>query len=438
MKKVLALLLALAMVFCIAACSDSKDPDEDKQDDPGKTDTPDDSKDDPDDKPGDPDDKPENPDDKPNDPDDEPTVKVMSHAEFMAAAKDDPVVIETYVQATQSWWQDSITVYAQNEEGGVYIYNLTCSEEDAAKLVPGTKIRVTGYKDIWDGEHEIAAGASFQILDGSWIASPTDVTALLGTDELESHMNELVAFKGMTVEPYDDSGAAFVYKNNEPGDDIYFKVSKDGAVYEFCVESYLTGSGTPVYTTIEGWKVGDTVDLEGFLYWWNGPNPHINSATVTGSGNTPAGPATPTSSGKATPEEIGEVYIKATFTADGALMLSTLPEGLAEPVAASADMTVDEFAAALTESFQRELDFLTEEIGEWTYDYVLSRTEDGDETDIESKQEDYDALDMGIVVQDVKTLVYTATVKNADGASEDEEIEVPVIKINDKWYVDFS
>ena len=27
-------------------------------------------------------------------------------------------------------------------------------------------------------------------------------------------------------------------------------------------------------------KVGDTVDLEGFLYWYEGVNPHITSVTV--------------------------------------------------------------------------------------------------------------------------------------------------------------
>ena len=27
-------------------------------------------------------------------------------------------------------------------------------------------------------------------------------------------------------------------------------------------------------------KVGDTVDVEGFLYWYEGPQPHITSITV--------------------------------------------------------------------------------------------------------------------------------------------------------------
>jgi len=204
---------------------------------------------------------------------------VMTHAEFDAAEMDSAVTVETYVQATQSWWDNKISVYAQSEDGAYFIYNMTCSEEDAEKLVPGTKIRVSGYKAEWAGEVEFAEGATFEILEGDpFIAEAEDVTALLGTDELIKHQNEFVSFKGMTVEAYDDTGAAFAYKNAEnKTDDLYFKVSKDGATYDFCVEFYLCGNDTPVYQAVESMKVGDVVDLEGFLYWYNGANPHITS-----------------------------------------------------------------------------------------------------------------------------------------------------------------
>jgi hypothetical protein len=104
---------------------------------------------------------------------------------------------------------------------------------------------------------------------------------LLGKDELLAHQNQLVSFKGMTVEAYDESGAAFAYKNEaDKTDDLYFKVSKDGQTYEFCVEYYLCNEETEVYKAVENLKVGDTVDLEGFLYWYEGPNPHITAVTA--------------------------------------------------------------------------------------------------------------------------------------------------------------
>ena len=100
----------------------------------------------------------------------------------------------------------------------------------------------------------------------------------LASEELINCQNQLVAFKGMTVEAYDESGAAFAYKNAEnKTDDLYFKVSKDGKTYDFCVEFYLCGQDTEVYKAVEALQVGDVIDLEGFLYWYNGANPHITS-----------------------------------------------------------------------------------------------------------------------------------------------------------------
>ena len=207
-------------------------------------------------------------------------LAVIDHAAYAAAELDTEVLIETTVQATQSWWDDKITVYAQSEDGAYFIYNMKCSQEDAAKLVPGTKIKVKGFKSEWSGEVEIT-DATFEFIDGEgYKAEAADVTDLLGKDELIAHQNELVAFKGMTVEAYDESGAAFAYKNAEnKTDDLYFKVSKDGATYDFCVEFYLCGQDTEVYKAVEALNVGDVIDLEGFLYWYNGANPHITKVT---------------------------------------------------------------------------------------------------------------------------------------------------------------
>ena len=207
-------------------------------------------------------------------------VAVMSFADFTAAAVDDPVCIETYVQAKQSWWQNVASVYAQDEDGAYFLYNMACSEEDYAKLVPGQKLRVTGYKAEWSGEVEVV-DASFELLDdSSFLAKPVDVTDLLGKEELAEHINQLVSFSGMTVEAYDDTGAAFAYKNEaDKTDDLYFKVSKDGKTYDFCVEYYLCNEETDVYKAVEGLAVGDTIDAEGFLYWYNGVNPHITKIT---------------------------------------------------------------------------------------------------------------------------------------------------------------
>lgn len=204
---------------------------------------------------------------------------VMSHADYIAAELDSPVCVETFVQACQGWWDNKITVYAQSEDGAYFIYNMACSEEDAAKLVPGAKIRVNGFKSEWAGEVEIT-DASFEVLEGdAFIAEPEDITAVLGTDDLINHQNELVLFKGLTVAAQDD-GAAFNYKNAEnKTDDLYVRFTKDDLTVNFCVEFYLCNNDTEVYKAVEALQVGDVVDVEGFLYWYEGANTHITKIT---------------------------------------------------------------------------------------------------------------------------------------------------------------
>ena len=96
-------------------------------------------------------------------------VAVMTYEEYAAAELDTEVTVETYVQAKQSWWEDKATVYTQDENGAYFLYEMACSEEDYAKLVPGTKIRVNGYKAEWAGEVEIV-DATFEILEGNFVA----------------------------------------------------------------------------------------------------------------------------------------------------------------------------------------------------------------------------------------------------------------------------
>ena len=198
--------------------------------------------------------------------------RVLTHAEYIAAELDSEVCVETYVQAHQAWWDGKITVYAQSEDGAYFIYNMTCAEEDADKLVPGTKILVKGVKDEWCGEMEIY-DATFEIEEGSFIAEPVDVTDLLGKEELIDHQNELVCVKGLTVEKVE-------YKNYELGDDIYVTLRLGELTVEFCVKALLTGPDSELYTAVGTLIAGDVVDVEGFLYWYNGANTHLTKLTL--------------------------------------------------------------------------------------------------------------------------------------------------------------
>ena len=217
----------------------------------------------------------------------EASGEVLSYEEYMAAELDSEVTIQAYVQAKQSWWEDKATVYLQDQDGGYFAYEMACSEEDYEKLTEGTCIQVIGFKSEWSGEIEIMDGSFTFVEDGdTFVAEPLDVTEMLGTDELESHQNEKVSFKGLTVEASTDANnneAAFLYNydgSGADGDDLYFNVSYNGQTYTFTVESYLCDNTTEVYKAVTALEVGQTIDCEGFLYWYEGVNPHITSVTV--------------------------------------------------------------------------------------------------------------------------------------------------------------
>ena len=282
MKKIIALLLALVMVFALVACGGNKDAGTDAADTNTGADANTDAQ------AGDSIEggaaaEGETAGDAEADIPEE--VVVMTHEEFVAAELDTQVVVETYVQNKQSWWDNKATFYTQAEDGAYFIYEMGCTEEEYAQLVPGTKIRVTGYKAEWAGEVEII-DATFEIIDGNFVAAPLDVTSMLGTDELIAHQNEYVSFTTMKIEPSVDAEGnevAFLYNwdgSGQPGDDLYFNASIEGATYTFTVEKYLTGDGTEVYEAVEALQIGTIVDMEGYLYWYEGVNPHITSVTV--------------------------------------------------------------------------------------------------------------------------------------------------------------
>ena len=213
---------------------------------------------------------------------------VMTYAQYAAAELETEVTIEGYVQAKQSWWDNKATLYVQDGEGAYFIYNAAMTEEDYNKLADGQKIRAKGFKTAWAGEVELAEGAAVEILEGTYVAEAKDATALLGTDELINSQNMFVSFKGMTIEASTDAAgneAPYLYAWDGSGQagtdsDLYFKASVNGQTYTFVLEYYLTNDTTDVWNTVLGLKVGDKVDMEGFLYWYEGAQPHITSVTV--------------------------------------------------------------------------------------------------------------------------------------------------------------
>lgn len=263
MKKIIALLLAVVFVLALVGCGETENKPEETKKEASETKAP-----------------------------EQEAGKVMSYEEFVQADLGDDVCIEAYVQAKQSWYKgntnaegkDTAVVYLQSEDGAYLAYDMPVSEEDYAKFVPGTKLEVSGKKAEFNGEIEIANG-SYKFLEGDpFIAKALDVTELLGTEELEDEMNKFVAFKDMTVvAAKEGTEDAFLYKwdgSGKEGDDLYFNASIGDKTYTFNVESYLCGKDTDVYKAVQGLKIGDKIDMEGFLYWYEEAAPQITSVVV--------------------------------------------------------------------------------------------------------------------------------------------------------------
>ena len=212
----------------------------------------------------------------------------MTYDKFVDAELDSAVVIEGYIQSVNysAQWHN-VSLFLADGDGAYYVYRLACDDALAAKLTKGTKVKVSGHKAEWAGEVEINCEnddtATIEVLSGNYIAEAKDVTSLLGTDDLIKNINRFVSFKGMKVEAANEEGAAFLYNwdgSGVEGSDLYFNVSLNGTTYQFMVESDECGVDSDVYKKVTSWKVGDTVDLEGFLYWYNGAQPHVQSAVV--------------------------------------------------------------------------------------------------------------------------------------------------------------
>ena len=208
---------------------------------------------------------------------------LMSYADFAAAELDTAVTVESFLQAKQEYNAEygNTSLYLQDEEGAYFVYRLACTQEEYDALTVGQKLKVTGFKSEWAGEVEITDAKVEALEADPWQAEPLNADDVWGTVDMIANQNRLVSFTDAVVEAYDEEGAAFAYQNpEEKSGDLYFKVTKGDTTYEFCVETALVSADSDLYKTVEGLQVGDKVDLEGFLYWYEGPNLHTTGMGV--------------------------------------------------------------------------------------------------------------------------------------------------------------
>ncbi|MBR6427483.1 MAG: hypothetical protein IKS28_06630 [Clostridia bacterium] len=214
-------------------------------------------------------------------------VTVLSHSEFYALEDGtENVTIEAYIQAkAYSSQYGNVALFLADDDGGYYVYRMPCTDEDDAKLVIGQKVRITGTKTSWSGLTEFAEKtAKYEILEGTKVYDAVDIT---NETELEKYMAMKVCVKDAEIVAStidgDETEYAFLYQWNgagEEGDDIYFDVKIGENTYTFVVETDLADKDSAAYKAIQGIKIGDKLDLEGFLYWYKGAQLQVTSVTV--------------------------------------------------------------------------------------------------------------------------------------------------------------
>jgi len=194
-----------------------------------------------------------------------------TYADFLASDGSEELELLMSVQAHESWWDGKVTVYAQDDEGGYLCYEMACDEATAEKLVPGTLIKVKGYKGEWSGEIELTDATCEIMEEAGKVYDAEDLTALIGNnDELAKSMNKKAAFKNLTVVDY----------SKEEGSDGYLNVTDaNGTAITFVVRRYLTDDASEVAKAVTALQAGDVIDLVTFLYWYEAPQARIIEVT---------------------------------------------------------------------------------------------------------------------------------------------------------------
>ena len=205
----------------------------------------------------------------------------QTYEEFLEAKDSTYLTIVSFLQRKDSWKEGKTNLFLQDESGAYYVYGLSCSSEEYHALSSGQKLLVRGYKSSFSGELMIT-DAEIERLDGFFIASPADVSELLGTDELYNYLNHSVCVPDLIIKPMFDGSSPFFrgWDNShaaDPESDLYFTGTSGDSIMTFVVKRQLCDSEADGYETVQSFRIGDTVAVEGILFWYNEPQILVTS-----------------------------------------------------------------------------------------------------------------------------------------------------------------
>ncbi|MBO5711914.1 MAG: hypothetical protein J6R47_03660 [Acholeplasmatales bacterium] len=216
---------------------------------------------------------------------------------FMSTEDGEEVEVYGFIISRTTFWNGTNINLAGSQAGeGYYVYEYGCTQEKYYQLPvdlenPGY-VRVTGTKASYAGMQEIV-DATVEVVETDKVYSPLKLEDFAAINEkvMSSVFYgdfEVVQFTTTDSNVTVAENGAYGYKGDNPTDDLYFDVKDaNGNILKCCIETYLDYDSiggvdykTNLYNTILGLQIGDKVSLQGFMYWWNGANPHIIQVSV--------------------------------------------------------------------------------------------------------------------------------------------------------------
>lgn len=241
-------------------------------------------------------------------PDEESLIKqAKEYANFMSVPVGSEVTVTSILLMTSTWYQGKANLYFVNPDAsGYYVYDYECTEakfnEISATVLNGV-YTITGTKSVYEGQMEITdatitpattLGEDYVGLEQPLLINVADEESSITAFDVDEGYQNYLFIATMKIAEYKTTDAnakvaeskAFGYKGDEPTDDLYFTlVDENGVTINCCVERYddfgkfiafdSHNDYSKLLETLQGLQVGTEVTVYGFMYWYDGPNPHI-------------------------------------------------------------------------------------------------------------------------------------------------------------------
>lgn len=132
-------------------------------------------------------------------------------------------------------------------------------------------------------------------------------------------------------------------------------------------------------------------------------------------------------------------FIKAEMTADGEKVIEILPDEIVEAAETQGGMTKNEFIKAVQEQLNSAMNTVVNTYGEeWKYSYEIKSIKKASQEDIEEWKNTYkDGFEMDVDILEGKICEVEINF-NGNEIRNTSNIELNLVKIRGKWYVDFA